>query len=72
MFSMSEINYDLSLSLTAREFKINNASSPDINKMNHYDFHFVPDVIGAPLQVIYVQIKNSGYLPSCYHLHLPN
>ena len=72
MFSLSEINYDLSLSLTAREFKLNNASSPDTSKMNHYDFHFVPDTVGAPLQVLYIRIKNSGHLPSCYHLHLPN
>ena len=36
--SLSEINYGLSLSLTAREFKINNASSPDINKMNIMTF----------------------------------
>jgi hypothetical protein len=71
-FSVADINYDLSIPLTVEEQRINTTSTPDLTKLKRYDFKFTPAVIGSPLQVLYFQIRNNGFLPTNFHTHLPN
>jgi hypothetical protein len=44
-FSLSEINKDLSLSLTETEAAMNDDSSPNLDVLNIYKFEFTPDVL---------------------------
>jgi hypothetical protein len=71
-FSFSEINYDLSLSLSDEDTAMNAASSPDLSQLRRFKFEFTPDVLGAPRQEIRMSIKNIGYLPTSFHMHFPN
>jgi hypothetical protein len=74
-FNLSELNHDLGLSLNDKEYKINASSSPDLSKLKKYDFCFTPSVLNmqtSKLQTVYLNVKNYGYLPSKFRLHLPN
>lgn len=71
-FNLSKLNLSLSLPLTPEEAKLFLNSSPDSSKFDRYSFNFTPGVIGSPLQKVYIKIRNSGYLTSSFHMHLPN
>jgi hypothetical protein len=71
-FSLSSLNYDLSIPLTDAEIALNNSSSPDLSKLKIYNFEFLPQVLNAPMQSITIRLRNHGYLKTSYHFHLPN
>ena len=43
-FSLSELNYDLSVPLTPEEIALNSKSSPAIDEFKRYEFQFTPQV----------------------------
>ena len=43
-FSLSELNYDLSVPLTPEEIALNSKSSPSIDDFKRYEFQFTPQV----------------------------
>jgi hypothetical protein len=71
-FSLSLLNYDLSIPLNNEEILMNNSSSPDLGKLKVYNFEFTPQVVNSPIQVITVRLRNHGYLKTSFHFHLPN
>lgn len=71
-FSVPEINHEMNSPLTDEEVHFNTISSPDLNTLKRYQFRFTPDVIGSPRQVIYLQLRNSGFLTTAWKMSLPN
>ena len=52
--------------------KLNAASSPDITKIPHYRFEFVPAVQGSGLQTVFIRLSNPGFLTTSYRINFPN
>ncbi len=48
-FSLSELNYDLSVPLTPEEIALNSKSSPAIDEFKRYEFQFTPQVYSTHL-----------------------
>jgi hypothetical protein len=71
-FNFRTLNYDLSIPPTLEELKLYAESSPDLTKLHRYGFEFTPAVIGSPVQTVYIQVRNNGFLPTTFHCHLPN
>jgi hypothetical protein len=71
-FNFRTLNYDLSIPPTLQELKLYAESSPDLSQLHRYSFEFTPAVMGTPLQTVYVQIRNNGFLTTSFHCHLPN
>lgn len=58
--------------LTPAEVAFNRESSPDLHKLPSYPVAFSPAVLGEPSQMCFLQLRNSGDLPSSFSIHLPN
>ena len=71
-FSLAPLNYDVSMPLTEAEMKLNAASSPDVTKIPHYRFEFVPAVQGSGLQTVFIRLSNPGFLTASYRINFPN
>ena len=71
-FSVPQINHEMNSPLNDEEVHFNTISSPDLNTLKRYQFRFTPDVCGSPRQVLYVQLRNSGFLTTSFRMSLPN
>ena len=59
LFSI-QLNFDLSIPLTAAEIAVNASSSPATERLTRYNFEFVPAVIGSGSQTVYLKLANKG------------
>jgi len=71
-FHLSQANYDLSIPMTQREVLLHESSTTNISHLVAYKFEFSPATLGSPVQTIFVQLRNNGYLPTEFRMHLPN
>ena len=71
-FSVPQVNHEMNSPLTDEEVHYNTISSPDLSVLKRYQFRFTPDIVGNPQQVVHIQIRNSGFLPTSFRLSLPN
>jgi hypothetical protein len=71
-FSLSTINKTLMEPLTPAEVAFNRESSPDLSKLPKYSIMFSPNVLGEASQMVFVELCNSGHLPTSFSIHLPN
>jgi len=71
-FNLAPLNHELSLPLTDDELKLNGSVSTDMSLFKKYAFEFTPGVVGSPVQTIYLRVRNSGFLTTTFHMHLPN
>lgn len=58
--------------LTPAEVAFNRESSPDLRKLPSYCMSFTPSVLGEPSQMLFLQLRNSGDLPTSFSIHMPN
>jgi hypothetical protein len=71
-FSLSTLNYDLSVPMNDNESKallLSTAVDVDLKK---YDFVFTPKSQYSPIESITIQVRNHGSLPAAFHFHYPN
>lgn len=71
-FNLAALNFDLSLPLTDDELKLNGSVSTDMGVVKKFSFEFPHAVVGSPKQNVFFRVRNSGFLPCTFHLHLPN
>jgi len=71
-FSLYDLNKALMTPLTKQEVAVNNLSTIDKSKLPVYPFTFPPHVVGTPSSMVYIELRNSGKLPTFYSIHLPN
>jgi hypothetical protein len=71
-FSLSSLNYDLSLPITEEESRVQSTVIPDQVSLKRYAFNFTPKPQFSTLETVCVQIRNHGSLPASFHLHYPN
>ena len=71
-FNLAPLNFELSLPLTEEECKLNGSVSTDMSGLKKYAFDFTPAVTGSPVQTVYFRMRNSGFLTTSFHVHLPN
>jgi hypothetical protein len=71
-FSLAPLNHDLSVPLTDHEVRLNDSVSTDLSAFKRYSLQFTPAVVGSPVQTVFFRLRNSGFLPVSFHMHLPN
>lgn len=71
-FSLASLNAALLTPLTRDEVSFNLESSPDLSRLTRFPLRFVPEPLGSPPQIVLVDVKNPGLLPTTFSIHLPN
>ncbi|KAG5175991.1 hypothetical protein JKP88DRAFT_141925, partial [Tribonema minus] len=70
--SLARVNALLSAPLTDEEIAFNCASTPDMDALPRFPVAFVPSPRGERAQVLLLQLRNPGHLPTDFSLHFPN
>jgi hypothetical protein len=60
-FSLSELNYDLSVPLTPEEIALNSKSSPAIEDFKRYEFQFTPQVLPCYYSLTHLLTRSLTY-----------
>ena len=71
-FSLSALNQALLTPLKRSEVLFNLESSPNLQLVPRIPLKFVPEPLGNPPQVVLIEIRNPGLLPTTFSVHLPN
>ncbi|GMH46654.1 hypothetical protein TrRE_jg2980 [Triparma retinervis] len=69
---LEKINKTLAMPLTKSEVEYNLLSSPDLSLLPTFDFPFTPAPIKSETQVMYLELRNTEFLPVKWSIHLPN
>ena len=51
---------------------LHESSTTHASHLVTYKFEFSPATLGSPVQTIFIQLRNNGYLPTEFRMHLPN